>query len=131
MGRNLISSLFLHGRITTTEPKAKEYRGRAEKLITLAKVRTLANVRRAASALQGKTVVRKLFDEIGPAFAARPGGYTRIVKLSRRRLGDKGTQVYLELLNFVPKPKAKADKGEKAKTKAKPAAASSEKASEE
>ncbi|MGQ0552144.1 MAG: 50S ribosomal protein L17 [Planctomycetota bacterium] len=105
MGRNLISSLFLHGRIETTAPKAKEYRGRAEKLITLAKTRNLASIRRATAALQDKAAVSKLFAEIGPAFAARPGGYTRIVKLSRRRLGDQGALVYLELLNFVPKPK--------------------------
>jgi large subunit ribosomal protein L17 len=108
MGRNLMASLFLHGRVVTTEPKAKEYRPRAEKLITLGREKTLHRVRQAASALQNREAVSRLFDVIGPSFRDRPGGYTRIVKLPRRRLGDKGRRVYLELVNHVPTPRAAA-----------------------
>lgn len=126
MGRNLLASLFLHGRITTTEPKAKEYRPRAEKLITLGREKTLHRVRQAAAALQSRAAVERLFDEIGPAFRDRPGGYTRIVKLPRPRLGDKGRRVYLELVNYVPvKREAPAGKG-KGKGKADEEAASEE-----
>jgi large subunit ribosomal protein L17 len=105
MARNLMTSLFLHGRIVTTEPKAKEYRGKAEKLITLGRSKTLHRVRQAAAVLRSREAVARLFDEIGPSFVDRPGGYTRIVKLPKPRLGDKGRRVYLELVNYVP-PKA-------------------------
>ncbi len=108
LGRNLITSLFLHGRIITTEPKAKEYRGRAEKLISLGRRKTLHRVRQAAAYLHGRQALARLFDEIGPSFADRPGGYTRIVKLPTPRLGDKGSRVMLELVNHVPKPRAAA-----------------------
>ena len=108
MARNLVAALFRHGRIQTTEPKAKEYRGMAEKLITLAKTKDLHRIRQAMSVLQDRDVVARLFDEIGPSFADRPGGYTRIVKLARRRLGDRGKRVYLELVNYVPVPKDEA-----------------------
>jgi large subunit ribosomal protein L17 len=76
--RNLVAALFEHERITTTVEKAKHYRKDAEKLITLAKEKNLHNVRRAQSILQNKTIVKKLFDEIGPRFKDRPGGYTRV-----------------------------------------------------
>ena len=78
--RNIIASLFDHERIVTTIPKAKHYRRAAEKLITLGKVKTL-------------------HDEIGPRMKDRPGGYTRIVKLSKRRLGDNATQAVWELVD--------------------------------
>lgn len=97
--RNIIASLFDHERIVTTIPKAKHYRRAAEKLITLGKVKTLHNVRRAQSILQDKDMVKKLFDEIGPRMKDRPGGYTRIVKLSKRRLGDNATQAIWELVD--------------------------------
>jgi large subunit ribosomal protein L17 len=97
--RNIIASLFDHERIVTTIPKAKHYRRAAEKLITLGKVKTLHNVRRAQSILQDKDMVKKLFDEIGPRMKDRPGGYTRIVKLSKRRLGDNATQAVWELVD--------------------------------
>ena len=97
--RNIIASLFDHERIVTTIPKAKHYRRAAEKLITLGKVKTLHNVRRAQSILQDKDMVKKLFDEIGPRVKDRPGGYTRIVKLSKRRLGDNATQAVWELVD--------------------------------
>ena len=97
--RNIIASLFDHERIVTTIPKAKHYRRAAEKLITLGKVKTLHNVRRAQSILQDKDMVKKLFDEIGPRMKDRPGGYTRIIKLSKRRLGDNATQAIWELVD--------------------------------
>ncbi len=103
MARNLVSALFRHGRIETTEPKAKEYKPMAEKLITLGKEKTLHRMRRAHQVLGDKDAVQTLFDDIGPGFRDRPGGYTRIVKLATPRLGDKGRRVFLELVNFVPK----------------------------
>jgi len=112
LARNLIASLFLHGRIETTGPKAKEYRGQAEKLITLAKVRSLHNIRQAVDELRNKTAVKRLFDEIGPSFKERPGGYTRIVRLPGKRLGDKGSKVYLELVNHVPAARETAAAGD-------------------
>ena len=105
LGRNLVTALFHHGRIVTTAPKAKEYRPMAEKLITLGKQKTLHRVRQAAAVLRDRQAVSRLFDEIGPSFVDRPGGYTRIVKLPQPRLGDKGSRVYFELVNHVPKPK--------------------------
>lgn len=102
LGRNLVSSLFLHGRIVTTGPKAKTYRPMAEKLITLAKEKSVHRIRQAVAALQDKQAVAKLFDEIGPAMRDRPGGYTRILKLGRPRLGDKGQRVLFELVDHVP-----------------------------
>jgi large subunit ribosomal protein L17 len=100
--RNLLTSLFLHGRIITTLPKAKEYRPHAEKLITMAKVKSLHNIRRAARVIQDKTVLKKLFDEIGPNYVDRNGGYTRILKLAKPRLGDNGKRAIFELVDFNP-----------------------------
>ncbi|MBI4711929.1 MAG: 50S ribosomal protein L17, partial [Planctomycetes bacterium] len=88
--RNLVSSLFKHERIITTEPKAKEFRGFAEKLITLAKENTLHHYRLALAHLCDKTVTGKLFKEIAPRFKDRPGGYTRIIKLGGTRPDMKG-----------------------------------------
>jgi large subunit ribosomal protein L17 len=132
MARNLVTSLFLHGRIVTTEPKAKEYRAKAEKLITLGRQKTLHRVRQAVAVLRSREAVARLFDEIGPSFADRPGGYTRIVKLPKPRLGDKARRVYLELVNYVP-PKAEAVPaagGRKAGRRAKAADADEDPASE-
>ena len=100
--RNLVSSLFIHGRIETTLPKAKEFRPVAEKLITNAKEKKLHRVRRAMQLLGDKTAVRVLFDEIGPRMRDRPGGYTRIVKLGGLRLGDRGQRAFLELVDYTP-----------------------------
>ena len=97
--RNMIASLFEHERIITTVEKAKHYRRAAEKLITLGKIKTLHNVRRAQAILQNKDMVKKLFDELGPRFADRPGGYTRIVRLPKRRLGDCASQCIFELVD--------------------------------
>jgi len=112
LARNLVSALFLHGRVVTTAPKAKEYRAMAEKLITLAKTKDLHRVRRAAQILGNKAAVAKLFDEIGPAMKDRPGGYTRILKLGTPRLGDKGQRVFFELVDHVPQPAASEGEGE-------------------
>ena len=100
MRRNLASNLFLVGRIKTTPAKAKEVRGMAEKLITLARKGGLAHFRRALAILDDKYIVRKLFKEIAPGYADRPGGYTRILHLpvSSNRLGDNAPQVIMELL---------------------------------
>jgi len=96
--KSLINALFKYERIRTTLPKAKEYRPRAEKLITLAKVDTVANRRRAFSILRDKVTVKKLFEEIGPRFKNRPGGYTRILHFSKHRVGDDARMALFELL---------------------------------
>jgi large subunit ribosomal protein L17 len=108
LGSNLVAALFEHGRITTTLPKAKEYRALAEKLVTLGKQKTLPRIRQAQARLHRRDIVARLFDHIGPAFKDRPGGYTRIVKLPGKRLGDKGATCFLELVNHVPVPRAPA-----------------------
>jgi large subunit ribosomal protein L17 len=114
--RNLIQSLFEHGKIRTTLPKAKEVRSLAERIITLARTGSLNNRRRVISMLQdrrlvdkeqeftGQTVVQKLFSEIAPSFGDRAGGYTRIIKLSDFRIGDGGNLVLLQLLTEEAKP---------------------------
>lgn len=96
---NMLTALILHGRVVTTLAKAKEYRRHADKLIHLAKVRTLARIRRAASQLGNKRpVVKRLFDVVAPPFAERPGGYTRILKLAKPRVGDAAPRAILELV---------------------------------
>jgi len=106
--QNLTCELFKHHRVVTTVRKAKQCRPFAEKLITLAKEKNLANVRRAVKLLgsnrQAKDVARHLFDDIAPTFQDRPGGYTRVLRLSNRRLGDGGEQAIFELVNYEPTP---------------------------
>jgi len=114
--RNLVQSLFEHGKVRTTLPRAKEVRAMAEKLITLARDGTLNSRRRVISILQdrrlvdkeqeftGQTVVQKLFSDIAPQFVDRQGGYTRIIKLSDYRIGDGGSLVLLQLLTEESKP---------------------------
>lgn len=97
MFRNALVSFFKYGRIQTTEAKAKELRSLAEKLITLGKRGDLHARRQAAVYVQDKEVLRKLFNEIAPAYQERQGGYTRILKLGPRR-GDAAPQVILELV---------------------------------
>ena len=110
--RNLVASLFEHETISTTIQKAKEVKPFAEKMITLAKKGTLTARRRAISLLGNRaivgvedgvevkkgTVIGKLFSDIGPRYLDRPGGYTRIIRLSLRRLGDNGKLVLLQLV---------------------------------
>ena len=94
---NMTSSLFLEGRITTTVTRAKELRRVAEKLITRAKGETLHDRRIVLSRLPPKPAVVKLFDELAPRYANRPGGYTRIVKLGYRK-GDASPMAVIELV---------------------------------
>jgi len=124
MRRNLVASLFEHETVSTTIEKAKEVKPFAEKLITLAKKGTLAARRRAISLLGNRdivdyedgdvvkkgTIIGKLFSELGPRYLDRSGGYTRIIRLSMRRLGDNGQLVLLQLVG--------ADEGTKKKSKA-------------
>jgi len=96
--RNLTRALIEHGKIVTTVAKAKAVRPFVEKLITLAKKGTLHARRLAIARLHDPESVAKLFKEIAPRFATRPGGYTRILKRHERRLGDAGETAFLELL---------------------------------
>ncbi|MBE0415775.1 MAG: 50S ribosomal protein L17 [Dehalococcoidia bacterium] len=97
MYRNLVTDLLRYERIVTTEAKAKEVRGMAEKMITLGKDGGLHARRRALAFVTDKKVVSKLFDELAPRYAQRPGGYTRITKLEPR-LGDGAPIAQLELV---------------------------------
>src|SRR3954447_729827 len=96
---NLATSLFEHGRITTTEAKAKRLRPLAERLITFAKRGDLHARRRVLSVVRDKDVVHTLFAEIGPGFAERAGGYTRITKVGPRK-GDNAPMAVIELVEF-------------------------------
>ena len=97
MLRNMANSLIEHEAIKTTVPKAKELRRIVEPLITLAKEPTLANKRLAFDRLRNRDNVVKLFNVLGPRFAARPGGYTRILKMGFR-VGDNAPMAYMELV---------------------------------
>ena len=97
MFRNMANSLFEHEIIKTTVAKAKELRGVAEPLITLAKSDSVAHRRLAFDRLRDKAAVGKLFDELGPRFVERPGGYIRIMKCGYRS-GDKAPMAYVELI---------------------------------
>jgi large subunit ribosomal protein L17 len=97
---NLAQALFEHGRITTTEAKAKRLRPYAEHLITFAKKGDLHARRQVLKRLNDKSVVHVLFDEIGPRFANRPGGYTRIVKVGPRK-GDNAPMAIIELVEAL------------------------------
>lgn len=94
---NLATALFEHGRITTTETKAKRLRPYAEKLVTHAKAGTLAHRREVLKVIRNKDVVHTLFAEIGPSFADRDGGYTRIIKTVPRK-GDNAPMAIIELV---------------------------------
>ena len=113
MYRNMVAALFTHGRIITTPAKAKEARPFAEKLITLAKkgADNLAARRRAIRLLHDPALVRSLFEDLGVRYKDRQGGYTRILHLSKTRIGDGARQVLFELVEGgVPASKAKASK---------------------
>jgi large subunit ribosomal protein L17 len=103
---NLTGALIEHGRIKTTEAKAKEVRPIAEQMITLARRGDVHARRQAIAYLRSQDVVHKLFSDVAPRFADRPGGYSRIVKLGPRP-GDAAEMVYLELVDYVP-PRAPA-----------------------
>jgi len=124
MFRNMAASLFEHETISTTKEKAKEVRSFAEKLITLAKKGTLHARRRAIAVLSNRaiyaeedgkmvrkgTIVGKLFSDIAPRYLDRPGGYTRIIRLAKSRLGDNGQLVLLQLVGAEEKEKPAAKK---------------------
>ncbi len=98
MFSNMANSLFLHEQIKTTVPKAKELRRFAEPLITLAKTSSVANRRLAFARLRNREMVTKLFDDIGPHFKQRPGGYLRVLKCGFR-LGDNAPMAYVQLVD--------------------------------
>ncbi|MHC4148775.1 MAG: 50S ribosomal protein L17 [Planctomycetota bacterium] len=142
MRRNLAASLIEHETISTTIQKAKEIKAFAEKLITLAKKGTLSARRRAIAMLGNRdiigyedgravkkgTIIGKLFSELGPRYLDRPGGYTRIIRLSLRRLGDNGQLVLLQLVGETEgaKKKGRAPTKRAARRKAKGTAAAEE-----
>jgi large subunit ribosomal protein L17 len=122
--RNLCQSLFEHGKVMTTLPKAKEVKSMAERLITLAREGSLNSRRRVISMMRDRrlvdenqdfieegptrTIVQKLFNDIAPNFKDRAGGYTRIIKTSKYRIGDGGTLVLLQLLTEKSEPRGTA-----------------------
>jgi large subunit ribosomal protein L17 len=95
--RNLVTDLIKYNKIVTTEAKAKEIRGLAEKMITLGKEGSLASRRRALSFVTDKKLVDKVFSELAPRYMERPGGYTRVVKLGRR-VGDGARVAQVEMV---------------------------------
>jgi large subunit ribosomal protein L17 len=125
MKRDIVNALFKHGRITTTLPRAKEFRAWAERMITIAKrgaaakaagdkVRHLNAFRRLIAELHDETIATKLVAEIAPSFADRRGGYTRVVKLAKVRKGDAAPTAYFELVNYEPPaPPAEAEPSKK------------------
>jgi large subunit ribosomal protein L17 len=111
MLRNMMNSLIQHEAIKTTLPKAKELRSVIEPMITLAKVDSVANKRLAFSRLRDRDSVTKLFADLGPRFAKRPGGYTRILKMGFR-VGDNAPMAFVELVERAEAPVAEASKAE-------------------
>ncbi len=117
--RNLAASLIAHGRIRTTEAKAKELRPFVEKLVTLGKRDSLHARRHALSVLPRRDVVSRLFSDVSPRFSERPGGYTRILKLSHRQ-GDGAAMAFIEFVDYkfegaaaAPGKAAKEERAEK------------------
>ena len=97
--KGLAISLFEHGRITTTLPKAKELRRYAERLVTIAKRQDPFAHRLVFSRLQNKEITKKLLADYGPKYEERPGGYTRIIKRGRRQ-GDQAEMAYIEMVDY-------------------------------
>jgi len=112
MLRNMAASLLRHETIRTTVPKAKELRRYVEPLITLGKTDSEANRRRAFARLRDAEVVTKLFDDLGPRFKARPGGYTRILHMATRA-GDNADMALMALVDQAKAVEAKAKESEK------------------
>ncbi|MGE5236344.1 MAG: 50S ribosomal protein L17 [Acidobacteriota bacterium] len=127
--RNQLKSLVTHERIITTLPKAKELRPIAEKMVTMARASESVHARRLVGRwLTDRDLVKRLFSEIAPRFTARPGGYTRIVKLGPRR-GDGAELAILEFVDYkLPEAQGKAESAEtkKERKRKRPAAASAE-----
>ncbi len=128
--RSLTTSLYRHERITTTLPKAKEMRPFAEKLITLARRDDLHARRQVLRQVSDKDVVKKLFDTLGPRFASRPGGYTRILKLAPRQ-GDGADLAIVELIGSEPTFKKSLDEKKARRDRKAKAAAESAEAAEQ
>ncbi len=124
MMRNMVTSLIEHGRITTTDSRAKELRKLVDRMITLGKRGDLHARRQASQVIRTKQVLAKLFEQIGPRYKERPGGYTRIIKLGSR-LGDNAPQSIIELVEeeFTAKPKKAAPRPKAVVKQAAPAAA--------
>jgi len=123
---NLSQSLFEHGRITTTLTRAKRVQPHAERLVTFAKRGDLASRRKVMGIISDKSVVHTLFTEIGPGFADREGGYTRITKVGFRK-GDNAPLAVIELVQFgTPAKKAVSKEAEKATKRAVPKKAAEE-----
>ena len=118
---NLATALFEHGRITTTETRARMLRPVAEKLITKAKRGDLHNRREVLKTIRDKSVVHTLFTEIAPSFSERPGGYTRITKIGPRK-GDNAPMAVIELVSEAYSPKAASAKKTEAAAAPAPAA---------
>ncbi|HPO49902.1 MAG TPA: 50S ribosomal protein L17 [Spirochaetota bacterium] len=114
--KNMVSALFDNERIKTTLIKAKEIRRVAEKIITKARVKDLHNVRVVGKLITDKDILKKLFDEIAPRYIERAGGYTRIIKLGKRK-GDGADMAYIELVAEVVSGKKKKKKGDKKELK--------------
>ncbi|OEU52573.1 MAG: 50S ribosomal protein L17 [Desulfobacterales bacterium C00003060] len=112
MFRNMVTSLFEHGRIRTTDAKAKELRGWADRMITLAKRGDVHARRQALSVMRDKTVVHKLFEEVQDRFGDKAGGYTNVIKIGIRR----GDAAPISLVELVAAKKAKGLKKKKSKT---------------
>ena len=129
MIKNLAASLIEHERVKTTLPKARNLRPFVEKLVTLSKQPTVHRRRLVQSRLGNTAATKKLFDVLGPRFLARPGGYLRILKMSKRRLGDGGEQAIIEFVEKTAKDSAApAAETAVAKAPAKKAAPKSKKA---
>ena len=118
MLRNMAASLLRHETIKTTVPKAKELRRYVEPLITLGKTDSVANRRRAFSRLRDEEVVTKLFDELGPRFKTRPGGYTRILHMATRA-GDNADMALMALVDRAAPAGAEAPAADEAEKKPK------------
>jgi large subunit ribosomal protein L17 len=112
MFRNQLTALFTHERIVTTLAKAKELRPMAERMVTLARTGTLPARRKILSSVPDREVVRRLFDDIAPRFADRPGGYTRILRMGRRH-GDNAEIAILEFVDYVLEEKGESAEGER------------------
>ena len=109
MMRNLVTSLFEHEKITTTDAKAKELRGVADKMITLGKRGTLHARRQALSFIRDNRITKKVFEELSPRYSERMGGYTRVIKVGTRE-GDNALISVIELMPAVEKKGGKKKK---------------------
>jgi len=109
MFRNMVTSLFLHEQIQTTDAKAKELRGYADRMVTLGKRGTLHARRQALAFVRSRAVVKKLFEVIAPRFENRPGGYTRVIKLGMRG-GDAAPMSIIELTDRSESSSSEAEK---------------------